>query len=66
MGNHQSMLDPFAFFFAIQRHMVGVEKQENHGLPVYGLLARRWGNLPINRSDPAQAIATIHRAAETI
>lgn len=66
VGNHQSMLDHFAFFFAIQRHMVGVEKQENHKLPVYGLLARRWGNLPINRSDPAQAIATIHRAAETI
>lgn len=66
VANHQSMLDHFAFIFAIKRHMAGVEKQENHKLPVYGPLARAWGNLPINRGDPAQAIATIHAAAETL
>lgn len=66
VGNHQSMLDHFAFIFAIQRHMVGVEKEENHRLPIYGILAKRWGNLPIKRQDPEQAKATIRKAVETV
>lgn len=62
MGNHQGILDPFVFVIAIPRHMVGIEKKENLAIPIYGLLARAWGNLPIDRSDAEAARRTIAEA----
>jgi 1-acyl-sn-glycerol-3-phosphate acyltransferase len=62
MGNHQNLLDPFILVLAVQRHMVGIEKQENHRIPIYGQLARAWGNIPIDRGNPAAAHATIGAA----
>lgn len=64
MGNHQSYLDPFVFVLAIRQHVVGIEKKENMQVPVYGALARAWGNIPIDRANPGAARATIDAAAE--
>ncbi|MNS29814.1 1-acyl-sn-glycerol-3-phosphate acyltransferase [compost metagenome] len=62
MGNHQGILDPFILVMALPKHAVGIEKRENFAIPIYGQLARAWGNLPIDRSNPEAARATITRA----
>lgn len=64
MGNHQNLLDPFAYVLALPCYMVGIEKRENQRIPVYGWISRAWGNLPIDRSNPEAARATIALAAE--
>lgn len=64
MGNHQNMLDPFAFVIAVRHHMVGIEKKENQRIPVYGRISKAWGNLPIDRSNPEAARETIALAAQ--
>lgn len=64
MGNHQNLLDPFAYVLAMPRHVVGIEKRENLRIPIYGWLSRAWGNLPIDRSNPQAARETIALAAE--
>jgi len=64
MGNHQNLLDPFAYRLAIPVFMVGIEKKENHRIPIYGWISRAWGNLPIDRSNPGAARETIALAAE--
>lgn len=66
MGNHQNLLDPFILVQTIPRHMVGIEKQENMRIPVYGWLVRMWGNIPIARDNPTAARATIAEAAEKL
>ena len=55
MGNHQGILDPFILVMALPGHAVGIEKRENFAIPIYGQLARAWGNLPIDRSNPEAA-----------
>ncbi|MDB5101802.1 MAG: 1-acyl-sn-glycerol-3-phosphate acyltransferase [Cyanobacteria bacterium RYN_339] len=66
MGNHQTMLDPFAMVVAIRRHVVVVEKAELQRMPVYGWLSRAWGNIPIQREDPTQAREGISLASERL
>lgn len=62
MGNHQGYLDPFVLVNSIPRHAVGIEKKENFLIPVYGQLAKAWGNLPIDRANPGAAHRTIEEA----
>jgi 1-acyl-sn-glycerol-3-phosphate acyltransferase len=62
MGNHQGILDPFVLVAGVPQHMVGIEKRENFKIPIYGALAKAWGNLPIDRSNPEAARATIDQA----
>lgn len=65
MVNHNSVLDHFALVCGLDHFVVGIEKRENFRIPVYGQLARWWGNIPINRSDTAGAIESI-RSAEKV
>lgn len=64
MGNHQNMLDPFAYVIALPKHVVGVEKRENLKIPVYGWLSRAWGMIPIDRSNPEAARESIAIAGD--
>lgn len=66
MGNHQSLLDPFVLVIGVPQHMVGIEKRENLKIPVYGALARAWGNIPIHREDPQAAREAIALAEERL
>lgn len=64
MGNHQNLLDPFAYVLALPIYMVGIEKKENRSIPVYGWISQAWGNLHIDRSNPEAARETIAQAVE--
>ncbi len=62
MGNHVNFLDPFIMACAFPRKMVAIEKRENFKIPLYGFLMKRWGNIPIDRSNRHQAIKTLESA----
>lgn len=66
MVNHNSVLDHFALVSGLHQFIVGIEKQENFKIPVYGQLTRWWGNIPINRSDRALAIESIKSAEKVL
>lgn len=66
MGNHQSMIDPFAMLAAFPTRPIAVEKVELQRIPVYGWLSRAWGNIPIRREDHASAMAGIALARERL
>jgi 1-acyl-sn-glycerol-3-phosphate acyltransferase len=59
MGNHVNLLDPFTFACAFERYFVAIEKRENFKVPFYGWLMKRWGNIPIDRTDRTEAIRTM-------
>ncbi|MDB5099793.1 MAG: plsC2 [Cyanobacteria bacterium RYN_339] len=59
MGNHVNLFDPFAFVAAVPQFVVAVEKRPNFKIPIYGWLIGRWGNIPIDRDNPASALRTL-------
>ncbi len=67
VGNHVSNLDPMLALTAMShRKLAFVSKPENFRYPIAGGLIRRSGFLAIDRENPRNAVATIHRAAEMV
>lgn len=66
MANHESLLDHLGLLLILPGRIVGVEKSENFKVPIYGALARAWGNIPIVRNDPVKAREAIQVAVETL
>ena len=62
LGNHQSLFDLFAVPSALPGFAVGVEAASHFTYPVWGSLTRRWGNIPIPRSDRKRAITVLETA----
>jgi 1-acyl-sn-glycerol-3-phosphate acyltransferase len=63
MGNHVNFLDPFVMACVFPRYMAAIEKRENFRIPFYGFLMKRWGNIPIDRSNRAEAMKAMQEAA---
>lgn len=59
LGNHVSLFDAFAFVAAVPQRVVAVEEAANFRFPVYGPLIRAWGNIPLDRTDAASALASL-------
>jgi 1-acyl-sn-glycerol-3-phosphate acyltransferase len=64
--NHASILDTFAVIAAIPRFTGAVGKKEQFELPVWGWILRRWGVVPIDRSDRATAIESLDRVQHAV
>ncbi len=64
--NHSSHLDIPILFFALPFQLRFVAKAELGRIPIFGAAMRRLGNIVIDRSDRAQAIAGLKRAAEAM
>jgi 1-acyl-sn-glycerol-3-phosphate acyltransferase len=63
MSNHRSQLDPLAVVAAVPEvQLRWVAKKELAGIPVFGWALRRAGNIIIDRSDHAQAVASLRAA----
>lgn len=60
--NHTSFLDHFVVTCTAPGFVVGIEKIENFGKPVYGRMVKWWGNIVVDRSDPRSGIAAIRQA----
>lgn len=54
MGNHVNMLDHFALCQILPVPIIGLEKEENFAIPLYGSLISLWGNVPVSRSKDIQ------------
>lgn len=65
MGNHQSLFDVFIIPCSIPKPFVGVEASYHFDFPFWGWLIKKWGNIPINRSNHEKAIKGMQKA-ETI
>lgn len=66
MGNHVNFFEPFMLAAVVPTHTVGVEKASNFKLPLYGWLARRWGNVPIVRENLEEAKRALAIARERL
>lgn len=66
MGNHQSLFDIFVIPAAIPLCFTGVEAAYHFSLPVWGYLVRKWGVIPIERSNLKSAIKSIEKARKTL
>lgn len=66
MGNHVSLFDPFLFIAAVPQWVVALEKRPNFGIPVYGRLISRWGNIPVDRDDLRSALESLQTVREAL
>ncbi len=66
MGNHQSLFDIFVIPVAIPLCFIGVEAAHHFSLPVWGYLVRKWGCIPIERSDLESAILSLEKAKDAL
>lgn len=66
MMNHVSLLDPMVFYSRFPGKARAVEEASHFRWPVYGWMLRRIGQIPIDRTNPRKARASLARAAEFI
>lgn len=66
MGNHQNLFDVFVVPTAIPLVFTGVEAAYHFSFPVWGTLIRKWGCIPIQRSNLEQAKKSLDQAARTL
>lgn len=66
MMNHVNFFDPLVFFAGFPGLARGVEEESHFRWPLYGLVLRRIGMIPIARKDTARAIESLARAARLV
>jgi 1-acyl-sn-glycerol-3-phosphate acyltransferase len=47
IANHVNLFDPFVLYNAIPQYIRGLELESHFKIPVYGILMRRYGNVPV-------------------
>ncbi len=66
LGNHESLFDAFAVPASIPHHAVGIEAAGHFKWPLWGYLTRKWGNIPVIRTNLPKAIESLQKAAGVI
>lgn len=64
--NHSSILDAPAIVCAIPEHFGAIGKAEQFDIPGWGWLCRRWGMIPIDRSNLQSAIRSLDQAGNDL
>ena len=65
--NHRSNFDPILTWYALKPWKIAfVSKPSNFKIPFFGRIIRKCCFLPIDRENPRNAIATIHKAADLL
>lgn len=65
-SNHESNVDPPVLFRALHPRLHILYKAELHGFPIMGTVFDVGGFVPIERSDPEKAMASIARGADSL
>jgi 1-acyl-sn-glycerol-3-phosphate acyltransferase len=65
-SNHESVLDIWVLFVAIQRPFRFIAKEELFHLPVFGWYLRVGGHIPVDRSNNQRAVASLAKAGDTV
>ncbi len=66
MMNHVNFFDPLVFYAGFPGLARGVEEESHFRWPLYGLVLRRIGMIPIARRDTARALESLARAARLV
>ncbi len=67
VANHVNLFDPFVLFSAIPQPLRGLELESHFRIPGYGWMARRFGNIPVQKNaTPAQLRQLWRRTRETL
>lgn len=66
MMNHVNFFDPLVFFAGFPGLVRGVEEESHFRWPLYGLVLRRIGMIPIDRKNTARALDSLARAARLV
>lgn len=67
VSNHRSSYDPIVTVWMLRKTPTAfITKPENHRIPIAGPMIFRANYLPIDRSDPREAMKTIQAAAELL
>lgn len=64
--NHESLIDPFMLGGAVKHYITAVGANYQFSYPIWGMLARRHGAIPIQRKKLDQAIHSLDHAEEAI
>lgn len=64
--NHESLFDQFILIAAIREFVTGVGAFKQFSWPVWGLIVRRYGVIPIQRRNLKKAIHSIDLAEEEV
>jgi len=64
--NHESLMDAFMLGGAVKHYITAVGAEYQFSYPVWGLLARRHGAIPIKRKELKNAIHSLDKAEEAI
>lgn len=64
--NHESMFDHFMLAGAVNHYISAVGKASQFSWPIWGYLVKRYGAIPIQRSNLSNAIQSLNLAEEAI
>ena len=64
--NHTSLLDTFVVIAAIPEFTTAVGKKEQFSIPIWGWILRRWGAVPIDRSELKGAIQSLETVGDAV
>jgi 1-acyl-sn-glycerol-3-phosphate acyltransferase len=64
--NHVNFFDPFVFYAAFPGRARGLEEERHFSWPLYGVMLRRIGMIPVDRGNRAKARASLDRATRLI
>jgi 1-acyl-sn-glycerol-3-phosphate acyltransferase len=64
--NHVNLLDAFVFYAGFPGWARGIEEESHFRWPLYGIVLRRLGTIPIHRRNSKEAKKGLRRAAELI
>lgn len=66
MMNHVNFFDPLVFYAGFPGLARGVEEQSHFRWPLYGLVLRRIGMIPIDRKNTGRALESLAQAARLV
>ncbi len=66
MSNHVSLLDAPLFSAYMPQFVTALEAMEHFSWPLYGRLARLYGNIPINRKNVRESLKSMSEAFDVL
>jgi 1-acyl-sn-glycerol-3-phosphate acyltransferase len=65
--NHVNLFDPFVLYSVIPQFVRGLELESHFHIPIYGMLMRRFGNVPVPDSrKPSELKRMLHMTKEAL
>lgn len=66
LANHVNIFDAFVLYGHIPHYVRSVELEEHFSWPLWGLVTKHLGNIPISHRNTEQALKSLERAAQSV